>query len=358
MRKHRHVLLDLRKRLLDAADALQVGELGLQQWRIGGFDRRAGDVFDDLIALVHCLLDQRIAAERADNVEAFDIRLVLRADRRHRGRVLVREDHAAGFYEAARSSGPKACDDAVEEDLRTSVCGIQDHSPGLASGAQCLDLFRCRVVVALDQAVIDGFEDRAFVAFLGAPEFVLAIDDDDVVLPCQSDCVLDRGIAGTDDDDGFTFVGIRIIELVLDEGQILAGNAELAQVALQADAEDHGFGLETVAILAADFEDAVIAPIDCGDFVAMAHVDLEAGAGLVPAIQDRLAQARLERNGRTQRQDAGFVHHVFALLVQVDRVRQMRFGLEQHVRYVALGRTRCRRQAARPGSDDGDFKPL
>ena len=62
---------------------------------------RPQDVLDDLVALVHRLLDQRVAAERADDVEARHVGLVGRGQLRHRGRVVVRE--------AGRRSLRRAC---------------------------------------------------------------------------------------------------------------------------------------------------------------------------------------------------------------------------------------------------------
>src|SRR5262249_21786374 len=122
------------------------------------------------------------------------------------------------------------------------------------AGAQRIDALRARVVVALDDAVLDRLQDRLLVALLGAPELVLAVDDDDVVLLRQADRVLDRRIAGADDDDRLAFVFVRIVELVLDERQVLAGHAELADVALQADAEDDEVAFDRMAVRALQLE--------------------------------------------------------------------------------------------------------
>ncbi len=80
---------------------------------------------------------------------------------------------------------------------------------------------------------------------------------------------------------------------------------------------------------------------------------------LVPAAENRLARTRgLKRHRRAQRQDAGLVHHELALLVAVDRVRQVIFGFEQHVRLAALGRARRGGDAARARTDYRDLEAL
>ncbi len=53
-----------------------------QQRFVGRLDLAAENVFDDLVALVHRLFDQRIPGESADDVETLHVRFVLRADRR------------------------------------------------------------------------------------------------------------------------------------------------------------------------------------------------------------------------------------------------------------------------------------
>src|SRR5690606_31922224 len=115
-------------------------------------------------------------AERTDDVEALDVGFVLRADGRNRGRIPVWKRHSAGLDESARGRRAEARDDAIKDDLRASIGGVEDHPAGLASGAEGIDLFRRRVVVALDHAIVDRLEDGGFVALLGAAEFVLAVD--------------------------------------------------------------------------------------------------------------------------------------------------------------------------------------
>ena len=124
---------------------------------------------------------------------------------------------------------------------------VQNHSAFFTADRQRIDAFGPRVVVALDGAVLDRLQDRGFVALLGAREFVLAVDDDDVVLFRERDRVLDRRVARADHGDHFAFVFVRIVELVLHERQVFAGTAELADVALQADAHHHEFRFDSSA---------------------------------------------------------------------------------------------------------------
>ena len=79
----------------------------LQQLLVGRLDRAAGDRLDHLVALVQALLDQRIAGERADDVEARHVGLVARAHLRVAGAALGQFD-AAGFQELARRVGAEA----------------------------------------------------------------------------------------------------------------------------------------------------------------------------------------------------------------------------------------------------------
>ena len=71
-------------------------------------------------------------------------------------------------------------------------------------------------------------ENQRDVAVFDAHEFVDAIDEDDAVLFGKCQCILNPGIARTDDDDGLAIVLIRIIELILHSRQIFAGHTELA----------------------------------------------------------------------------------------------------------------------------------
>ena len=76
----------------------------------------------------------------------------------------------------------------------------------------------------------------------------------------------------------------------------------------------------------------------------------------------RLALAGIEVEIRTQHQRRGRRHDVLALLVLVDRVREVIGLLDQDVRQAQLRRARGGAEAGRPRTDDGDanasFHPL
>src|SRR3712207_7337633 len=52
------------------------GELALEQRLVDGLRLPPEDVLDDVVALVQALLDERVAGERADDVEARHIGLI------------------------------------------------------------------------------------------------------------------------------------------------------------------------------------------------------------------------------------------------------------------------------------------
>jgi len=65
-------------------------QLGLDQEFVGRRDFVAENVFDDLVALVETMLDQWIAGERANDIEAGDLRFVSCGDLRVGGRTVTR----------------------------------------------------------------------------------------------------------------------------------------------------------------------------------------------------------------------------------------------------------------------------
>ena len=128
---------------VDAAPARQDGELLLEDRLVGGLQLGiAVDELDDVIALVHAMLDQRIAGERADHVDAghggFEGR------RQHRigdavgageldagaGHdrllaVVLLEGGAAALDEGARRRRAHPGDDPVALDLQLAVARVE-----------------------------------------------------------------------------------------------------------------------------------------------------------------------------------------------------------------------------------------
>jgi hypothetical protein len=75
---------------------------------------------------------------------------------------------------------------------------------------------------------------------------------------------------------------------------------------------------------------------DRGDLGVVAHVDLVPAGLLVPGPEHYLALAGIEIEIGAQHQVAGRRHHVLALLVLVDRVREVVGLLDQHVAQAEL----------------------
>ena len=73
----------------------------------------------------------------------------------------------------------------------------------------------------------------------------------------QGDRVFNCRIAGTDDDDFFDLVFVRVVELILHPVPIVARHAHLSQVALQADRQDDIIGLDGFAAAQGQFEPAL-----------------------------------------------------------------------------------------------------
>ncbi len=329
-RQHRHALLHQLQRRVDRGEAGQGAELAAQQRLVGRLDLVAENELDHLIALVHRLFDQREAGEGADDVQARHVRLVGAGYRRQAGRIGRGKDHAAGFDELARRRGAEAGDDAVAGQVHFAGGGVQHHHAARAPFGLILGGARAAVVEALDAAVGDGLEDGGVVGRLGAIEFVAAVDDDDLVVLGQGDGILDRRVAGADDDDGLAVVFVRIVELILHELRVLAGTAEFADIALHADGQHHMLGSDDAAVTDLEGEGAARAA-QRGDFAAQALVDLETAGFLVPLVENLLALAGGERHRAAQRQDRRLRHHVFTLLIAVNGVGQVGLGFEQHM---------------------------
>ena len=179
------------------------------------------------------------------------------------------------------------------------------------------------------------------------------------------------------------FVGIfgGIVELVLDMRQVAARAAHQIGVALGAERHDHGFGHDLFAAhqrqaigrgVALQFGRAgraiAVAADDrhhrSGDGRAGANdvlhfsavLDVHAGGRrlFVPGAQHNLALAGFEIQRRAQNQLRWRCHHMLALLVFVDRIRQMVGLFEQDMTQPQLGSmSRCRKPG-RPRSHNRD----
>ena len=246
--------------------------VGAQQGFIGRLHIAAEDVLDYLIPLVHRLLDQWITGQCADDIQPRHVGLVAWRYCWHRRRVLTRKHDAAGFHESAWGAGAKACDDTINQNLGATALGLQRHTSSLAAHRQRLDQLGSGVVVTLDGALFDCLQNAAQVALFGTGKFVATINHNDRILFGQRDRIFDGGVAGADHDNGFARVCIGIIELILHKGQVFAGDTDLTQVPLQADAEHHPFCFKYAAIAASDRE-VFSKLLNFRDFVSKLDVD-------------------------------------------------------------------------------------
>ena len=331
--------------------ALHAGlvELILDQRLVGWRDIVSEDVFDHLVALVEAVLDQRIARQRADDIEAGHLELVgLRHHGIGRGAV-ARELDAAGFDELARRQRADAGDDAVALDARLAVRRVEHETA-------VLDRLGLGIDEGGDAALVDLALDQGRVGRLGVGIVGDAVDDGDVVVGRKRQGVLDAGIAGADDDDLLAVILVGIVELVLHEGMVGAlgaGNGELAQIALDADREDDVLGGDGLAVGEAELEIAALA-LDRGDLGVEADVGLRPLDPRRPALDHLLARALLEAEVAAQRQELGRRHHVLALLVLEDGVVDVGGALEEDVGFPVLGGPCGGAEPCRPRSDNGD----
>ena len=112
-------------------------------------------------------------------------------------------------------------------------------------------------------------------------------------MACQGDRVLDRRVAGADDDDVFGLVFVRIVELVLHPIPIVTGHAKAAQVTLQTDRQDNVVGRNGLTAAQGQPETALPA-LDRRYLGIEADVDTEVADLVVPSLEYRLAGAGLE----------------------------------------------------------------
>jgi hypothetical protein len=349
------VVVDEIEHLRDALAARERGEFALKQRLVGRRDGFPQREFHRLVALVHRLLDERIAAERADDVEPFDVGLVAVGEPRHGVGIVARELHSEPLDQLARRNPAQARDDAMAFDGIRAVGRLHLEAQRHVS-ADVLDLHRRAAVAALELALLDGVQHQRQVSLLAARELLVAVDENHLVLLGERDRVLDRGVSRADHDDGLALVGLGIVELILHARQALARDAQPAQVALEADRENHPARVEGLARLGADLERPALSG-DGDDLLAVTDVDAQFRDLGVPGVEHRLALARGKAQGAAQRQDLRLGHDVLALLVLVDRVRGLVGRLEQHVGDGELGAVRGGGQPRRARADDADLVP-
>ena len=200
---------------------LDVFEFGFQHRLVGRLNVVAEDIFNRLVTLIHGLLDQRVAAERAHHVNARHIRFILRRKRRNCVHIGVREGNAKTLHQFTRRDRAQPGDDAVTGDRFLAGGGIGDKRHRkfvIRRDRGCVDAGHGGVVADGDLVFLVGSKNECDVAILHTHKFFNAVDQDDAILFGQRQCVLDTGIARADDDDGLVFVFCGIIELILHSG--------------------------------------------------------------------------------------------------------------------------------------------
>ena len=350
-----HAAAEIGEPFRHALAAGQVREFLLQD----GFVRRrqlrvAADIFDGVVALVHAVLDERIARQRADDVKArhggFECRRELRIGR---GRV-AGEFRAGGFHEFARRQGAQPRDHAIASEPFGAFRRLDGDEARF-------DQRRRRVDEELDAARIACGEHQLDVGFLGAREIGRAVDDgDDVVLRGildEAERILDAGIARADDEDLFVDISARIVERVLYMGEIGAGTAQEIGIALRADGEDQMFGVDRLAIRQRDGEIA----LRSGDRFRLGfvtYVYAERAEMVVPVFQQIFAFAGGEGEVRAQNQLVRRRHDVFAALVSINRVGGVLGLFEQDVAQAPLCSMGRGAQTRRARTEDGDLEAV
>ena len=309
------------------------------------------------MSLVQAVLDERIAGERADRVEAGHRGLEGRRQRRiglarRRG-----EGDARLLDEGARRGRAEPGDHPVAAQARLAVAGFHHHVPGLEPGGHRLGEHRKAAGLARRHQRLD-------VGVRGPGEVRRAVEDGHPValrrVGGKAERVLDPGVSRADDDDVLIEEGAGIIERVLDRRASLRTDARDAQevgIALRPDGKDDMGSLDPAAVAQGQGE----GPARTRDG---RHLGVEAHGhagrlGLArPAVEHRLAAGRLEAEIRPQPQLGGCRHHMLAFLVAEDGVGEVAGLLEEQVAQTAPRRARGSGKAGRPGADDGNVEPL
>ncbi len=199
------------------------------------------DKLDDLVALVHRLLDQRVTAQRADHVQTGYVTLILAVDLRYGIEMRVADLDATALDELARWNRSQARDYAVTVNARFTGRRLQQNRTLAILARQ----FEARDVALIharqgDIGIVDCRQDGTEVALLGTAEFSPAVDDRDAVIPRQRNRILDRRVASAHHDDGLTAIRIRIIQRVQDKiGFGVAVHTQRAWITLCANGQHH-----------------------------------------------------------------------------------------------------------------------
>ena len=307
----------------------------------------AVDEFNNVIALVHTVLDQRISRERADDINAF---LGALEGWRQFGiglAVLAGEFDPAILDKFAWRRAAHAGDDPVAFDRLLPVAGFQHQLaiPHLGRGGFVADYHL---------ALLARFHQQLDIGFLRPGKFGRAVQNgDDIILRRiggQAQRILDTGIARADHRDMLVIIFAGIVELILHQLVVAAGTAHQIGIALGTDRHDDGFGLHHITAFQGDLEIAFFA-LDLHRLGIISDIHAMGGGLFVPCAQNRFALARIKVHVGTQHQLARRRHDMLAFLIFVDGVGQMVGFFEQNMFQLQLRGTPSGTHARRSGPD-------
>ena len=268
------------------------GELASEDRLVGGLEVAvAVDELDHIVALVHAMLDQRIARQCADHVNPGHRGLERRRKRGQREPVGTGEVDPASLDKGARRGRSHPRDDPVAAHHNLAVAGIERDFA-------LVDPRGVGFNVEGDPAGIAGGEQRLDVGILGRGEVGRAVDQADRIalrsVRRQTQRVLDPGVTPADHEDVFVVVFGGIVELVLDHRAVTHRAAHQVGIALCADRQHHRLGKHFVAVLELDGKIARC-PGDALNLGIVLDVHTLRGGLFVPAAQHRFALAGIER---------------------------------------------------------------
>ena len=150
---------------------------------------------------------------------------------------MVRKTHTETFNQFARRDRTKAGDHTITGDALGVLRRLRDKIQGLATLIGPLHLHGFGPETAFHAAVVNRRIDQIRVALFDAWKLFMAVDQNDMVVFSQCQCVLDAGVTRANHDDGLALILVGVVELVLHAVEILTGHAKLADVALQTDTQ-------------------------------------------------------------------------------------------------------------------------
>ena len=187
------------------------------------------------MALVHRLLDQRVAAQRTYDEQARHIGFISFAKRRHCVGIAVGECHPEALYQATGRCRPQTGNNSVHRHglltfgafVAVVECGLSLF--GLGYLLDCT----CAGVVEDTQIFVPVCRKNLVqVAFFTAGKFIFAVDQHHLVVLHQGQGVFNGGITRTDHNDGFIVELVGVSQGVLNIGKVVTSSSNFSDIAL------------------------------------------------------------------------------------------------------------------------------